>query len=94
MMCHTLFVNFMPLAPGPQSSKILEPQECVNKALKTVAALMPVDKASKYTDAELRCLRAACFLTEAELMTSQPIFHKKLLSEGRMKRGTKTVLTQ
>ena len=89
-----MFVNFMPLEPGPQSSKSLEPQECFNKALKTVDALKPVDKARKYTDAELRCLRDACFLTEAELMTSLPIIHKELLSEGHTKRDTDSVLKQ
>ena len=94
MLCHTLFVNSILLAPGPQSSKILDPQESLNKALETVSALNPADKARKYTDTELCCLRAAGSLTETELMTSLPIFHNKLLSEGRMKRRTDAVLTK
>ena len=77
MLRHSLFVNYMPLPPGPQAINIME---CFNKDIETVAALKPADKAKKYTYAELRCLRAQCSLIEAELMTSLPHFHKKLLS--------------
>ena len=33
-------------------------------------------------------------LTEAEILTSMPPFHQKILTEGRNKRGTEAVLTQ
>jgi hypothetical protein len=43
----------------------LDPQECFNKALETVAALKPAAEAKTYTIAELQRLRAACSLTVA-----------------------------
>ena len=57
-------------------------------------ALKPSDNAKKYTDADLHYLRDAYYLTEAEMITSLHIFHKKLLSEGCTKRGTEAVITQ
>ena len=59
-----------------------------------MAALKPSDKEKNYTDAELPCLRYTCSLTEAEMIKILPMFYKKLLSEGRKKRGTKAVLIQ
>ena len=79
MLQHTLFVNSVPLAPGPQSRDILETQEFFNNFMETVAALKPADKASNYTDSDLRRLRSACSLIEAKLMTSLLIFHNNLL---------------
>ena len=94
MLHHTLFLNSMSLAPVPQSSDSLEPQECLNKALETVDALKPEYKAKKYNHAYLCHLRATCSLTEAKMMTSLPNFHKNLLSEERTKRGAEVVLMQ
>ena len=84
----------MPLAHGPQDRKSLEPQKCFNKAPETLAGLEPADKARKYNDTEIRCVRTACSLPEVELRKILTISHKKLLSEGRTKRGNKIVLTK
>ena len=84
----------MPLDPGPQSITNLDPQEYFNKSLETVDSINTTDKANNYTDAELCRLRDACSLEEAEMITSLSMFHKKLLSEGHTKIGTKAVLTQ
>jgi hypothetical protein len=98
MQRRTLFVNDMPaaaLANNPGFT--LDPQECFNKALETVAALRPVSEAAatkKYTPAELQRLRAACSLSVLELETSLPTFHEQLLTEGRTKKGTESVLAQ
>jgi hypothetical protein len=72
----------------------LDPQECFNRALETVAALKPVQEMRKYTTAELQRLRAACSLSVAEMDTLLPPFHARLLAEGRTKRGTESVLAQ
>ena len=79
MLRHTVFVNSISLALGPLANESLKLQEHFEKALETVAALKPEDKTRKYTDEELRCLRAACSLIEAKLMTSLTIYHNKIL---------------
>jgi hypothetical protein len=98
MQRRTLYINDMPAtAAGGNYGMTLNPQECFNKALETVAALRPVTEPAsnkKYTPAELQRLRAACSLTVPELETSLPIFHEHLLTEGRTKRGTDSVLAQ
>ena len=94
MLRHTVFVNSISLALGPLANESLKLQEHFEKALETVAALKPAYKTRKYNNVELRCLIAPCSLTEAELVTSLPFFHKKLMSEGHTKRGTDAVLTQ
>jgi hypothetical protein len=73
----------------------LNPQECFNKALETVAALRPPSEATatkRYTPAELQRLRSACSLTVPEMATALPSFYKQLLTEGRTKKGTEAVL--
>jgi hypothetical protein len=94
---HSQHVNQMPApgmgAAGPPVGG-LDPQECFNKALETVAALKPVSETKKYTTAELQRIRAACSLTVAEMETCLPPFHARLLAEGRTKRGTEAVLAQ
>jgi hypothetical protein len=72
----------------------LDPQECFNKALETVAALKPTEEAKTYTTAEFQRLQAACSLTVAEMDTILPPFHARLLGEGRTKRGMEAVLAQ
>ena len=93
MLRHTRFVNSMPLMPGPHAENNLDPQECFNKALGTMAALNTSSKAKKYSESELRRLREACLLTEAEMLTSTLPFHQKLLAEGHTKQGSESVLT-
>jgi hypothetical protein len=95
MQRHSQYINQIPLgmAAGPTTGG-LDPQECFNKALETVAALKPTAEAKTYTTAELQRLRAACSLTVAEMETSLPLFHARLLAEGRTKRGTEAVLAQ
>jgi hypothetical protein len=83
----------MAAAAGPMMGG-LDPQECFNKALETVAALKPTTENKKYTTAELQRLRAACSLTVAEMDTCLPPFHARLLAKGRTKRGTEAVLAQ
>jgi hypothetical protein len=98
MQRHTRFVNAMPetgLAGG--LAPTLDPQECFNKALETVAALRPPSDSGatkKYTAAELQRLRAACSLSVADMETLLPPFHNNLLAEGRTKKGTEAVLAQ
>jgi hypothetical protein len=74
MQRRTLFVNDMPATTAAANPGFtLDPQECFNKALETVAALRPVSEAmaaKKYTQAELQRLRAACSLTVPEMETS------------------------
>jgi hypothetical protein len=72
----------------------LDPQECFNKALETVAALKPTTEAKTYTTAKLQWLRAACSLTVAEMDTVLPPIHARLLAEGCTKCGTEAVLAQ
>ena len=95
---HSQYVNQIPpgMAVGPTVATMggLDPQECFNKALETVAALKPTAEAKTYTTAELQRLRAACSLTVAEMETSVPPFHARLLAEGPTKRGTEAVLAQ
>jgi hypothetical protein len=95
MQRHSQYINQIPsgMAAGPTTGG-LDPQECFNKALETVAALKPTAEAKTYTTAELQRLRAACSLTVAEMETSLPLFHARLLAEGRTKRGTEAVLAQ
>jgi hypothetical protein len=94
MLRHTRFVNSVPMMTETTMGNNLDPQECFNKALETVAALKPVAETKKYSDSELRRLRAACSLGEAEMLTNLPPFHHQLLAEGRTKRGAETVLAQ
>jgi hypothetical protein len=92
---HSQYVNQMPQGVAQAGAPIgLDPQECFNKALETVAALKPVQEAKKYTTAELQRIRAACSLSVAEMGTILPPFHMRLLAEGRTKRGTESVLAQ
>jgi hypothetical protein len=96
MQRRTRYVNAMP-DPRVSFAQTLDPQECFNKALETVAALRPpsdVASTKKYTTAEMQRLRAACSLTSAEMETMLPSFHDKLLAEGRSKKGTEAVLAQ
>jgi hypothetical protein len=97
MQKRTLFVNDMPATTLAVPGFTLDPQECFNKALETVAALRPVSEAAatkKYTPAELQRLRAACSLTVLQMETALPSFHEQLLTEGRTKKGTESVLAQ
>jgi hypothetical protein len=94
MLRHTRFVNSVPMMMGPGGGTSLDPQECFNKALETVAALKPTAEVKRYSDSELRRLRAACSLSEPEMLTSLPPFHQQLLAEGRTKRGAEAVLAQ
>jgi hypothetical protein len=93
MQRHTQYVNAMPM--GSQATiagATLDPQECFNKALETVAALKPTLEAKKYSTAELQRLRAACSLTVAEMATNLPEIHERLLEEGRTTRSIEAVL--
>jgi hypothetical protein len=98
MQRRTLYLNAIPATgfgggPGPT----LDPQECFTKALETVAALRPLSKVTatkRYTPAELERLRAACSLSVPEMDTTLLAFHKRLLTEGRTKKGAKAVLAQ
>jgi hypothetical protein len=98
MQRHTLYVNNMAaVALGGNPGLTLDPQECFNKALETVAALRPISETAatkKYTPAELRRLRAACSLNITEMESALPDFHEQLLTEGRTKKGTESVLAQ
>jgi hypothetical protein len=98
MQRHTLYVNNIPaVALGGNPGLTLDPQECFNKALKTVAALRPISETAAiktYTPAELRRLRAACSLNITEMESALPDFHEQLLTEGRTKKGTESVLAQ
>jgi hypothetical protein len=75
----------MPAGPA------LDPQECFNKALETMAALKPSQEAKKYSQAELQRLRAACSLTVAGMEAGLPNLHAKILEEGRTTKGIKVV---
>ena len=97
MQRRTLYLNAVPATEfnGGGPGMALNPQECFNKALETVAALRPPSEATaakKYTPAELERLRAACSLTAPEMETALPPFHEQLLTEGRTKKGTEAVL--
>jgi hypothetical protein len=92
MQRHTQYVNAMPggvmaMPAGPA----LDPQECFNKALETMAALKPSQEAKKYSQAELQRLRAACSLTVAGMEAGLPNLHAKILEEGRTTKGIKVV---
>jgi hypothetical protein len=97
MQRHTLYVNDMPaVALGGNPGLTLDPQECFNKALETVAALRPISVTAatkKYTQAERR-LRAACSLNITEMESALPDSHEQLLTEGRTMKGTESVLAQ
>jgi hypothetical protein len=94
----TDYLNGVPSAGLTGTAGItLDPQECCNKALETVAALRPPSETAatrRYTPAEMQRLRAACSLTVPEMETSLPTFHEQLLIEGRTKKGTEAVLAQ
>jgi hypothetical protein len=98
MQRHTLYVNNIPaVALGGNPGLTLDPQECFNKALKTVAALRPISETAAiktYTPAELRRLRAACSLNITEMESALPDFHEQLLTKGRTKKGTDSALAQ
>jgi hypothetical protein len=96
MQRRTLYLNAVPATgmTGAPSGN-LDPQECFNKALETVAALRPPSETTatkRYTPAELQRLRAACSLSVPEMETTLPDFHEQLLTEGRTKKGTEAVL--
>jgi hypothetical protein len=98
MQGRTDYLNGVPSADLTGIAGItLDPQECFNKALETVAALHPPSETAatrRYTPAEMQRLRAACSLTVPEMETSLPTFHEQLLTEGRTKKGTEAVLAQ
>ena len=54
MLMHTRFVDSVPMMSGPQVGNGLDPHECFNKTLETVAALKPISKKNQYSDSELR----------------------------------------
>jgi hypothetical protein len=61
MLRHTHFVNLMPTMAGPMAGNSLDPQECFNKALETVAALKPTADAKKFaSEQHARCQRLKC----------------------------------
>jgi hypothetical protein len=96
MQRHTLYVSDMPaVALGGNPGLTLDSQECLNKALETVAALCPISETAatkKYTPVELRRLPASCSLNITEMESALPDFHEQLLTEGRTKKGTESVL--
>jgi hypothetical protein len=94
MLYHTRFVNSVPMMMDTTAGNNLDPQECFNKALEKVAALKPAAETQKYSNSELRRLRAACSLGEVEMLTSLPPLHYQLLAKGRTKRGVEAVLAQ
>jgi hypothetical protein len=98
MQWRTGYLNGVPSAGLTGIAGItLDPQECFNKALETVAALRPTSETAatrRYTPAEMQRLWAACSLTVPEMETSLPAFHEQLLTEGRTKKGTEAVLAQ
>jgi hypothetical protein len=96
MQRHTRLTNALPME-GPiagVASASLDPQQCFDKAMETVAALKAAPENKKYSVSELQRLRAACSLTVGEMSTSLPPFHERLLAEGRTKRGSEAVLAQ
>jgi hypothetical protein len=93
MQRHTQYVNAMPVGSQTlHTGATLDPQECFNKALETVAALKPTQEAKKYSTAELQRLRAACSLTVAEMATNLPEIHERILEEGRTTKSIEAVL--
>jgi hypothetical protein len=71
---------------GGIGGQTLDPQECFNKALVTMAALRPPTETAtlkRYTTAKLQQLRAVCSLLVAGMATTLPVLHKNLLTEGR-----------
>lgn len=63
----------------------LDPQECFNMALETVAALRPLSEATackRYSAAELQRLRPACSLSLPKLEILLPLVHANLLAAG------------
>jgi hypothetical protein len=60
---------------GSQGS--LDPQQCFNKAMETVAALKSGPENKKYSVSELQHLREAYLLTVGKMRTSLPIFHEQ-----------------
>mgnify|MGYP000226091380 CR=1 FL=1 len=68
MQRRTQYINVMPdpALAGGIGGQTLNPQECFNRALDTVAALRPpaeLASIKKYTTAEMQRLRAACSLS-------------------------------
>jgi hypothetical protein len=96
MQRHTRMTNAIPLDPVQPgvSSAGLDPQQCFDKAMETVAALKASPENKKYSGSELQRLRAGCSLTVGEMRTSLPAIHSRLLTEGRTRRGTEAVLAQ
>ena len=95
MQRRTLYLNSVPATELGRPAASLDPQECFNKALETVAALRPPSEAGvtkKYTPAKLQRLRAACSLSVPQMDTVLLVFHEQLLTEGRTKKGTEAVL--
>jgi hypothetical protein len=95
MQRHTQYVNAMPMGivPATNTGAVLDPQECFNKALETVAALRPAQgETKKYSSAELQRLRAACSLTVAEMDTQLLEIHAVLREEGWTTKSVEAVL--
>jgi hypothetical protein len=96
MQCRTLYVNHMlGAAPGGTPGLVLDPQECFNKALETVAALRPISEVAatkKCTPGELRRLRAMCSLSIPEMEFALPSFHEQLRGRGPPRKGQKPYL--
>jgi hypothetical protein len=67
MQQKTLYLNVVPATGVARGAGMMQnPQECFNKALKTVAVLHPPSEATatkRYTAAKFQQLRAACLLT-------------------------------
>jgi hypothetical protein len=90
MQRHTHLTNAIPV-DGPLAGLAgpsLDPQQCFDKAMETVAALKAAPENKKYSVSELQRLRVACSLTVGEMSTSLPPFHR------RTKRGSEAVLAQ
>jgi hypothetical protein len=95
MQRHTRLTNAIPVdLPATGNQAGLDPQQCFNKAMETVASLKTGPENKKYSVSELQRLRAACSLTAGEMSTGLPTFHSRLLAEGRTKRGSEAVLSQ
>jgi hypothetical protein len=96
MQRHTRLTNALPIdmPVNIASTGGLDPQQCFDKAMETVAALKAGPENKKYSTSELQRLRAACSLTVGEMSSDLPELHEKLLAEGRTKRGSEAVLAQ
>ena len=65
-------MNYMPMISGLKVVNSMDPQECFNKALETMADLKPTAEKKQYSDSKLRLLRAAYLLTKAEMLMATP----------------------